>query len=348
MENVLRKYGWAMTLACLMLACLLLAWNINSLIASKLARYTVPSLPDLRKQVAQDTKASPARAAQGSPADMANAIDKRCLFGCAEPVASKGCAAGCPEGQICQEDQCVDSPVAAQGAEEIDTSIPIPSTLSAKLIGVMVASPERYSSALLKSTTDQQTIILHMGDLLLGEGELVQVQRDRVVLQRAGRLEFIKLEGTHTASQPQASNRPISRPPIPSPALNTTGPQATGPSPAPSRKDVVEIAPNTYQVDRKSLDAALNDTGALAQGASLIPNYKDGKRNGLKLMGISPDSIYQRLGLQSGDVVSRINGQEIKSQAHALELLQSFRESSDVAIEMERRGRREKLKYNVK
>lgn len=350
MENFFRKYSLPLGLLCMFLACLLLAWNINSFIASRLAKYTVPELPDLRKQIADSNKPNSAKPAIADNTNMVEAINKRCLFGCTEPEAPKTCPDGCADGEICQDGQCVASPTSAQ--PEINNNIPVASTLGAKLIGVMVAKPNQHSSALLQGT-EKQTIILNVGDMLLGEGELLEVHRDRIILRRNGRLEFIKLEGTLTAATPSpqqlsSMTRPSMPSSAPSAALSNPPLNNPGPPPTPSRKDVVETSPNNYEVDRKSLDKALSDNAALASGGSLVPNYKDGQKNGLKIIGISPDSVYQRIGLQSGDVVGKINGQAVKSQPHALELLQSFKTNSELSIEVERRGRKETLNYKVK
>lgn len=351
MEKFFRKYGWAITLGVIVLMCFLIALNVNAWIASKLAKYTVPSLPSLKSAQANKTKRPIRRSS--NPNNMARTIEERCLFGCNEDAKPKTCPDGCAEGEICQEGACVPAP---NEGDVVANTGPVASNLAVKLLGVMVAKPNRYSSALLQETSGNQTIILNVGDMLLNEGELIEVHRDRIIIKRNGRLEFIKLENTITAATSKAAaaggnrtnSKSIYRPPA------STGPtnrlSANPPSAGSSKlgAGVKEISKNNYQIQRNVLNQALKDPKKLSTGATLVPNFKNGKRNGIKLLSVSPNSVYNNLGLKRGDIVTRINGTSIRSQAHALEMLQGFKNKSNMYIEVDRSGRREKLKYSVK
>lgn len=43
-----------------------------------------------------------------------------------------------------------------------------------------------------------------------------------------------------------------------------------------------------------------------------------------------------------------VNGQDIRSQTHAMELMERFKEADSVTIAVERNGKQEKIKYDIK
>ena len=73
-----------------------------------------------------------------------------------------------------------------------------------------------------------------------------------------------------------------------------------------------------------------------------------GQANGFKLFQIQPGSLYSSIGIENGDVITRINGYEVNSPDKALEVYQKLRESPHVTIELERGGQPIKKDYNIK
>lgn len=360
MEKTLRKYGWIITLGITFLVCLICAFIVNSVLASQLAPYTVPTIKKASptKGTASTKPRRPSR-----PQQMARKIEKRCLFGCKDAPAEDVCSPACQAGEQCQAGQCVPAPNLGD-----QTSGPGASALNVKLLGVMVAKPAQYSSALLQEKSTKQTIILYVGDMLLGASELVEVKRDRIILERNGVREFVKLEDTITASTSPLSNaRAQASTPTPKPyvAPAPTGPISTpklsaGPLKGidPRRRaggkadastiGVQKLSENKFQITRDDLTKAIDNKGKLAIGGTLVPNFKNGKRNGIKMLGLDPKGVYSSIGLKTGDVVTQINGTNIRSQAHALQMLQSYKKSDSMTIQIERGGKNQSLSYSVK
>lgn len=361
MEKTLRKYGWIVTLGITFLVCLICAFIVNSVLASQLAPYTVPTV---KKASAQKTPASLRPSRPSRPQQMARKIEKRCLFGCKDAPAEDVCPKGCADTEDCVAGQCVPKEDGAQGD---GTGI---SALNVKLLGVMVARPAQYSSALLQEKTTKQTIILNVGDSLLGVSELVEVKRDRIILERNGNREFVKLEDTITAgafTPPRAiiPTTPTPRSAAPYVAPPSTGPVSAGPAKLSSAAmaarseqrgasggaealGITKVADGKFQISRDDLTKAIDSNGKLAIGGTLVPNFKNGKRNGIKMLGLDPRGVYSSIGLRTGDVVTKINGQDIRSQAHALQMLQSYKKSDAMTINIERGGKTSTLDYSVK
>lgn len=353
MENLFRKYGWVLKLVLIALACLLIALGINSFIAGQLAPYTVPSLPDLA--AAQDGKKARKRTNRAKKVDRAGELGRRCLFECAEEeegAPGDECPGGCGEGEKCVAGQCVpDVPV----DPEVAGSLPVPSELNFKLLGTMVSDRPEWSTALVEDPAAKRTIVVRTGDDLLGQAKLVEVKRDRIIIERVGRLEYIRLDNTimgNPSAQPVIPTSAI-RPPEVISGPSTSAPSTATPRSAEARKPNVpggvdKVSDDQYVVDREMMNEQLSNKAELAKGANIIPNYKQGKKNGLKLINVQSGSAYNKLGLQSGDVLTSVNGTKIRSQAHAMELMEKFREADEVTIEFERRGRKEQINYKIK
>lgn len=74
----------------------------------------------------------------------------------------------------------------------------------------------------------------------------------------------------------------------------------------------------------------------------------DGELKGFKLDRIRSDSIYQKAGLQNGDVVEEINGIPLTDTSQAIKLLQSLRNEADIEIRFSRSGAKQNLNMKVK
>jgi general secretion pathway protein C len=335
METYLQRYGWVGTLLLLGLGSLLTAMILNGYLASKLAPYTVPVLPQVSANKGDK------KVVKTEVADRVGGIAKRCLFGCVEKAPEPPtCDPACGADERCDAGVCVSTKVEPGVASDL----PVPSDLPLKLVGVMVSNRVEWSTAILQDNATRQSYIVRIGDMVPGEAKLIEVHRQYIVFERNGRKEYIKLDGslmgapsTVSTTQTLNSTRPVTNPvPVVAPP--------TAPAPA-----VVEApAVSGLIIDRGTLDQKLKDKNALATGVSVAPNFKNGKTNGIKLISVQPDSVYTKLGLQSGDVLQAINGEQIKNQQHAMELMEKFRGSDSVSIELERRGRKEKLDYKIK
>jgi general secretion pathway protein C len=120
----------------------------------------------------------------------------------------------------------------------------------------------------------------------------------------------------------------------------------------PSRSDEEPYAPmaaedDTVSVDRETVDSALKDINQLMRQVRVRPHFKDGRPEGLLLSHIRPNSIFQEMGLQSGDIVKGVNGNEIKSVDDALKFYESLKSSSSVQLQIERQGEEKRIDYRI-
>jgi general secretion pathway protein C len=80
-----------------------------------------------------------------------------------------------------------------------------------------------------------------------------------------------------------------------------------------------------------------------------IPNLgADGRSNGFKLSEIQPDSLFQQIGLQDGDVLTGVSGQSVSDPAKAMALLGALRNQSSINLTLIRAGQPLQLQYNIR
>lgn len=111
---------------------------------------------------------------------------------------------------------------------------------------------------------------------------------------------------------------------------------------------IVKKTDTTYEVPKDVVDAVLSNPMAMAKGARVVPAVRDGKPNGFKLYAIRPSSVFAALGLQNGDTLKKVNGNELTSADKALEVYVKIRDSKKLTVEIERRGAPITLTYTIK
>jgi general secretion pathway protein C len=228
----------------------------------------------------------------------------------------------------------------------------IKSNLPLALVATLVSTDPAWSFAVIKDTQGRETTdekgkqvkVFPFAMYARGnrvshhDATLDRVEERRVYLKVADHVEYLDLQGVQGQEKTLAS----ARPPMPGPG----GLPASGDL----QKGVRKVSESQYEIDRNLLEKVLGDTNAIARSARVVPSVspKDGKPNGFKLYAIRPDSVYSTIGLQNGDTVSAINGQEINSPEKAFELYAKLRTASGLQISIIRRGQPMTIDYSIR
>lgn len=345
MEAFLRKYMWAINFALIGLGALFSALLINGVVAIQLAKYTVPEMP--RYQSPDQRGGSDLRGDERE--QWVDGLQRRCLFGCPEELDPNVCPDECGEDEFCEAGVCV---ALTEEFEEGEVSdVPVATELNMVLQGVMVAQNPRWSMAMIRDQSHSKTHVAGVGDLISVEPpvEVLEIRRDRVFIDNNGRLEFIRMADAHDGDPAAARQTQAAR------GTARASTQQNRPSNTRTERAerqagsmVVEQNNNSFTIDRNAVRSQLEDPAALTRQARIMPNYRDGEPNGLRLVGVTPNSFYSELGIRSGDVIHSVNGTRINNQRQALELLESMGTQNQVTIEVERRGRTQKMEYNIR
>lgn len=210
---------------------------------------------------------------------------------------------------------------------------PQKSSIRAALLGTMVFSNPRYSFATLREMkAEQETKNLYINDRILGEARITAIERNRIFFVYNGRNEFLEVENAASMVGPS-----IAPPP----------PYNANPAEPPSGSTIRREG-NKMTIDQREVAAAIENMGTIAMQARVVPNFANGQVNGFKIFAIKPDSIYQKLGVQNGDIIQKINDFDINSPEKALQVYTQLRNEKNINIDLIRNGKKETVQIEVR
>ena len=196
------------------------------------------------------------------------------------------------------------------------------SNASLKLKGVIAPTPGVEASAIFSRGTGRDIAVYIEGEVEPGL-KLVEVHPDHVIVARAGARSRVDLEA---------------------PRSTAAGSRAGLPGKAGGfRLNVARTGTNNYALSRKELDEALRDPGQLGHlGAIGVP-----PKGGVRMEQVPPGSLAQKLGLQPGDVIKKVNGQNVASAGDLARLYTQFATLSLVQAEIQRGQSTLQLSYQI-
>lgn len=194
-----------------------------------------------------------------------------------------------------------------------------------RLIGVVMGD-QRGVFAIIEDISSKQQSLYHLHESVLDLGEVSEIRRNGVMI-RQGNVEEL-LELAH-AEGPSAAVDPAGTP------LHPKKPSTSG---APLRK----------VVDRREVEQAMSDLPKLLSQARAVPNMANGTVNGYRLDYIAPASFYEKIGVQTGDVLQRVNGVDIRDPSTMLSLLQQLKNEQIVKLDVVRNNQRSTITYELR
>ncbi len=192
--------------------------------------------------------------------------------------------------------------------------------------------------AIIEDQRNSQQSLYSLGEDIPDVGKLVAIEKSRVIIERNGQRVALEIPANQLASM-DSSNETASSPP----AADSDEAPAN-----PTGEAVRHINGNQFQVDRATVDAQLANLAQLFTQVRATPNLQGGKSNGFTLSEIASGSIFQQMGLQNGDMVTSVGGQEISDPSKAMEMMTLLRSRRSIAIALQRSGRPITLNYEIR
>jgi general secretion pathway protein C len=100
-------------------------------------------------------------------------------------------------------------------------------------------------------------------------------------------------------------------------------------------------------LNRANIDNALENIGQLMDQATIRPHIEDGRPAGIAITGIRPNAIFRKMRLRNGDVITGVNGRPIESVEDAISVFEDLTSSSEIKVDIKRRGRHQTLDYRI-
>lgn len=194
------------------------------------------------------------------------------------------------------------------------------------LLATLVASPREMSSALIRpGDTNAAAWAYGIGDELM-DATIVDIEPERISLRRAdGTLEYLQAELEREEGGARRS-------------VNLSEADAA----------INEVGERHFEVDRALIDGLMADPSALGKLGRAAPYKKNGEFIGFRVSGIRKDSLGRKIGLTTGDVITKVNDTPLTSTQAAMGLMGQLNRSNTFQVEVRRRGQYRTITVDLK
>jgi general secretion pathway protein C len=188
--------------------------------------------------------------------------------------------------------------------------------LNLTLKGVLATSPMEMASAIIAQGKDGKEDIYGIGDKMPGGVTIKEIHPEYVVLERSGRLETLKLQklsGVDGFGLDDKSNLQSGR----------SNRYSQG-SPAAALKDI-----------RSNI---MKNPTSFGEYALPVVVKENGKQIGYRLKPQQKGEMLSELGIESGDVITQINGVKLDNQQNGISALRKLSTAKNLNIVVKRNG----------
>jgi len=154
-----------------------------------------------------------------------------------------------------------------------------------------------------------------VGDEITSGVTLSEIYPDRVILERNGRYETLRLPRERVASPARQASLP--------------GSAAGG------------------EILARYRDQVLQNPRSLIELVRPVPHRENNRFVGFRLYPGSKPALFRQLGLRPGDLVTAVNGIALDSPARGMELLNDLRTSESLAVTIRRGSEQIELDFNL-
>jgi general secretion pathway protein C len=318
MEQFAKKYFWLVDLVFIALGSLISAATVNTFVAGQLRAMprpeTVLTAPSAEPSASDRASADASRVAAMNKANpFGAAVDKT------EPIVSPPLT----DQQLMAEMNTAAPANGITGGAAKPKGEPadcVNSPVALRLAGIIFSETRPNASmATLVDDTKQDSIILRIGDELKEhEARVIAIAEDRVVVRRGGRNECFRWD---MKPEPEA---------------------------AAGATQVQQVDQSNFVISQEELNNTMNNLAQVATQARVVPHFVNGKAAGFRFYSIKAGSIYEKIGLKSGDVVQKINGFDLDSPDKALEVWTKLKDARNIDIEMLRNNAPQKYSYAIR
>jgi len=152
---------------------------------------------------------------------------------------------------------------------------------------------------------------------MIGSSRLVKITRNTAIIKSEGREITLKIKQTPEGSLLSRSQTP----------------QAHMPS-------------SGMALSKSEVNEKLRDLKTIMTQAAVRPYFEGGEQEGFIVSDIKPDSIYQKLGIQNGDIVTEVNGNQMQSADDLLQMINIMQSGGNIALSLKRNGKVETINYS--
>ena len=219
---------------------------------------------------------------------------------------------------------------ATKGAPERSTSDAKRTDLNVRLWGTAIAADPSKSYAIIEDQAARRQALYRVGDSIADAATLLRVEWDRVVLDRNGDEEVLELSSAR------------------GPATTTGAASAGSGGSAVVGERIRKTADNKFVIDRRELEKTVANINEVFTQARAVPYFQDGKTVGFRVFAIKAGSVFEKIGLQNGDVIQRVNGVELTDPTKAISLFTELQNEGHIAVDLQRNKSSKSFSYEIR
>lgn len=210
----------------------------------------------------------------------------------------------------------------ADGSPVAPPPAPLNVAKKVSLIGTALNS-RTGGIAILQDLSSREQTLYHLQDAVTAVGTIADIQKSRILFREGNQEEWLDL-----AVMQQVPPDTV-----------------TGAAPAANKS---LSTPQVRVLDRREVTALVADPTRLLTQAQAVPYLNDGKLDGFRLYSVVPQGFFDKIGLQTNDILQRINGAEIRDPGMLLSLFQQLASERTVRVDLIRLTQRHTLTYEIR
>ncbi|MBW1746386.1 MAG: PDZ domain-containing protein, partial [Deltaproteobacteria bacterium] len=181
--------------------------------------------------------------------------------------------------------------------------------LKLRLWGTVTADDKQTAYAVIEELKAKKQNLYRVGDKVQ-DATVKMIFREKVVLSINGRDEILEIE-----------ELPINKK---------------------TNKFVLKsnvVHKRNIKSNRLQTENVFKEVNNLMSQANIKPYFEKGKIGGIILTRIKPDSLFHKMGLENGDIIKGVDGENIESVEDIQEFYKSLKASPDVQLQIKRKGK---------
>jgi len=177
-------------------------------------------------------------------------------------------------------------------------------------------SKNGISLAIIENKKKKKQDVFEIGEEVFDYAKLEQVTENEITLNKNGIIETLVLEEGKSSS-------------------SKSGPAS------------FEDGQTEFSVDESELENALSNLPKLLSQARAVPYFRNGKSIGMRLFAIRTGSLYEKIGLKNGDILTSVNENSLSDPTQALKLFEQLKTERESEVAIERNGSKVNLNYSI-
>lgn len=181
--------------------------------------------------------------------------------------------------------------------------------LKLRLWGTVTADDKQTAYAVIEELKVKKQNLYRVGDKVQ-DATVKMIFREKVVLSINGRDEILEIE---ELSANKKTNKSVLKSNV--------------------------IHKHNIKSNRLQTEKVFKEVNNLIGQANIKPYFEKGKIGGIILTRIKPDSLFHKMGLENGDIIKGVDGENIESVDDIQEFYKSLKASPDVQLQIKRKGK---------